>query len=375
MSSVPKTLPHVEVPFVSLGRQFRALRSELHAALDRVGESGMYIMGEELKRFEQAAAAFCGTRFAIGVADGSAALFLSLKALGIGEGDEVITPPNSFIASTSMIVAAGAKPVFVDVTEDFNIDPELIERAVTPRTRAILPVHLTGRAARMDRIGQIAARHGLAVVEDAAQAIGARLDGKRVGAWGTLGCFSLHPLKNLGLYGDGGMITTSDGKLHSTLVKLRNHGLRNRDECELWGYNSRLDALQAAFALVKLQRLEAWNARCREIASKYREGMRAWVRTPEDGPGEESVYHNFVILTDRRDELMKHMASMGVDTRIHYPIPIHLQDAARSLGHGPGSFPVTERLARQMISLPIYPELEEREIEHVIRSVTSFFKK
>ncbi|MCS6765335.1 MAG: DegT/DnrJ/EryC1/StrS family aminotransferase [Candidatus Protistobacter heckmanni] len=350
------------------------MRDELHAALDRVGESGMYIMGDELRRFEEAAAAYCGTRYALGVADGSDAIFLALKALGVGPGDEVITAPNSFIATAWTVVAAGAKPVFVDVTEDFNIDPALIEAAITPRTKAIIPVHLTGRVAQMDRIAAIAKKHGLHIVEDAAQAIGARLGAKRSGALGDLGCFSLHPLKNLGLYGDGGLITTDNEALYASLLKLRNHGLRNRDECEIWGFNSRLDSLQAAFASVKLPRLDAWNSRCREIAGMYRAGLKHLVQTPKDRPEEESVYHNFVIITPRRDELMQHMLSLGVESRVHYPIPIHLQQAAKDLGYREGDFPVTERLAKQMISLPIYPELEAGEIAQVIASIVDFFK-
>src|SRR6267142_4806801 len=262
--------PVTQVPFVSLDRQYLDLRDELHEALDRVGRSGMYIMGEELERFEAEAAAFCGTRHALGVANGSDALFLILKALDIGPGDEVITCPNSFIATAWVIIAAGARPVFVDVTEDYNIDPTLLERAITPRTKAIIPVHLTGRPADMDRVNDIARRRRIAVVEDAAQAIGARYKGRRVGSLGTAASFSLHPIKNLGIMGDGGIVTTDSRDIYERISKLRNHGLRNRDECEIWGYNSRLDPLQAGFASIKLKRLDAWNQRCREIASRSR---------------------------------------------------------------------------------------------------------
>jgi len=360
------------VPFVSLDRQYLDLRDELHEAFDRVGRSGMYIMGQELERFEAEAAAFCGTRHGLGVANGSDALFLILKALGIGPGDEVITCPNSFIASAWVIVAAGAKPVFVDAADDFNIDPGLLERAMTPRTRALIPVHLTGRPARMKEINAVAARRGLAVIEDAAQAIGARYGGERVGSLGTAAGFSLHPLKNLGVYGDGGLITTNDRALHERLAMLRNHGLRNRDECTLWGYNSRLDPLQAAFASLKLKRLDRWNERCREIARRYREGLKDAVAVPHDRPEEEPAYHNFIVRHAQRDKLMEHLARRGVGTRVHYPIPIHLQECARALGYKQGDFPNTELQARTILSLPIYPELSDAEIAYVIESVRSF---
>jgi dTDP-4-amino-4,6-dideoxygalactose transaminase len=363
----------MEVPFVGLQRQFHVLHDDLFAAFERVGASGMYIMGEELERFEAEAARYCGTRHALGVANGSDALFLALKALGIGAGDEVITCPNSFIASASVIVAAGARPVFVDAGDDYNIDVDKLEVAITPHTRAIIPVHLTGRPADMDAVGAIAAERGIAVLEDAAQAIGARYRGRRVGSLGTAAGFSLHPLKNLGVYGDGGLITTDDSQLFARLSKLRNHGLRNRDECEMWGYNSRLDPLQAAFAAVKLKHLDAWNVRCREIAARYRQGLREIVWVPFDRDYEEPVYHNFVIQLDRRDALIEHLNACGVGTRIHYPIPIHLQPCAAELGHRAGDFPVAERYARTILSLPIYPELTQPELDHVIASVRSFF--
>jgi len=365
----------MKVPFVSLDRQYRNLRAELMAEFDRVGQSGIYILGETLERFESEIAAYCGTRYALGVANGSDALFLSLKALGIGPGDEVVTCPNSFIATTWTIVAAGARPVFVDVTDDYNMDVAQIERAVTPRTRAIMPVHLTGRPADMDAINEIAARRALAVIEDAAQAIGARYKGRRTGSLGTIAGFSLHPLKNLAVLGDGGVITTDRQDLYEKLTKLRNHGLRNRDECEFWGYNSRLDPLQAAFASLKLKHLDRWNQRCREIAGHYRTRLGGLVEVPEDREYEESVYHNFIIRTPRRDDLMRHLEEHGVGTRIHYPIPIHLQEAARGLGYRQGDFPVTERHARTMLSLPIYPELTDPEVEWVIACVESFFSK
>src|SRR6266852_2249237 len=365
--------PTMQVPFVGLDRQYLNMRDELIAEFDRVGKSGMYIMGDTLERFETEVAAYCEVPFALGVASGSDGLFLTLKALGIGPGDEVITCPNSFVATAWVIVAAGARPVFVDVSEDYNIDPTLLERAITPRTKAIIPVHLTGRPVDMDRVNDIARSRRIAVIEDAAQAIGARYKGRRVGSLGTAASFSLHPIKNLGVMGDGGFVATDSRAIYERISKLRNHGLRNRDECEMWGYNSRLDPLQAGFASIKLKRLDAWNQRCREIAGQYRKGLSDVVWVPRDRDHEESVYHTFVIQLEERDRLVEHLSRQGVGSRIHYPIPIHLQECANSLGYGPGVFPVTERLARRILSLPIYPELTDAEIGHVIASVRSFF--
>jgi len=363
------------IPFVDMASQFRNLESELTKAFIDIGRSGVYVMGDRLEAFEVKAAKFCGVKHAIGVGHGSDALFLILKALNIGPGDEVITATNSFIASAWVIVASGAKLVLVDVAEDLNIDPSLVEAAITPKTKAIIPVHLTGRPARMDEINFIAQRNGLHVIEDAAQAIGARYRGNRVGSLGLAAGFSLHPLKNLGVYGDGGLITTNNDELASNLLKLRNHGLRNRDECEVWGFNSRLDTMQAAFAEIKLGHLDCWNERCREIATKYRAGLKNVVQVPFDSDSEECVYHNFVIRTENRNELMAYLLAHGVDTRIHYPIPIHLQDAAKDLGYKLGSFPRAEKYAKTMISLPIYPSLNNDQVIYISQLVNSFFNE
>jgi dTDP-4-amino-4,6-dideoxygalactose transaminase len=364
----------MKVPFVALDRQFRSLRGELVSAFERVGASGIYIMGEELERFEAEAAAYCGTRFALGVANGSDALFLALKALGIGSGDEVITCPNSFIATAWVIVATGAIPVFVDAGADYNIDTARIETAITPRTRAILPVHLTGRPADMDEVSAIARRHDLAVIEDAAQAIGARYRGRRAGSLGSVAGFSLHPVKNLGVLGDGGLVTTDDLQLRDRMARLRNHGLRDRDHCEVWGYNSRLDALQAALASVKLRHLDTWNARCRQIAARYRTGLEDLIWVPRDREYEEPVYHNFIVRSDARDRLARHLEEKGVGTRVHYPVPIHLQECARGLGYAEGDFPEVEAQTRTILSLPIYPELADEEVSYVIECTRAFFR-
>jgi len=365
----------MKVPFVDLTRQFRSLENELAEAFLRVGRSGSYILGDHLSSFESLAADYCGTSYAIGVANGSDALFLTLKAMGIGLGDEVITATNSFIATAWTIAATGAKPVLVDVQNDMNIDPKEVERAINQNTKAIIPVHLSGRPARMDDINYLAKNYKLNVLEDAAQAMGARFKGERVGSLGRAAGFSLHPLKNLGVYGDGGLITTNDSELNSQLRKLRNHGLVNRDTCEFWGYNSRLDAMQAAFAEVKLKRLDDWNLRCNEIANRYGRYLSEYLQVPCVRDNEESVYHNYIVRTNQRDPLIEYLQSQGVEVNIHYPIPIHLQDAASYLGYKIGDFPNAERFCKEMISLPIYPELSDEEVSYVIHTIRLFFEQ
>lgn len=361
------------VKFVGLKTQFLNLEEEFVLKFREIGRSGSYIMGDYLSSFESKMADYLNVKHVIGVADGSDALFLIMKALGIGEGDEVITAPNSFIASAWTIVATGAKPVFVDVDDDLNINPSLIENAITENTKAIMPVHLTGRPANMDAINKIAKNHNLFIVEDSAQSIGAEYKGIKIGGLSNGAGFSLHPLKNLGIYGDGGIISTNDSKLDEKIRILRNHGLINRDECKVWGYNSRLDALQASFAEIKLNYLDEWNSRCRKIAKMYFDNLNNVILPPlnED---EKCVFHNFVIRTDidKRDNLIKFLLNKGIETKIHYPIPIHLQVAAKSLGYKKGDFPKTEEFAKTMISLPIYPELSDEEVSYVIKSVNSF---
>lgn len=364
----------MQIPFVNLAKQFISIENELVQNFIDIGRSGGYIMGEVLETFEKNIATFLEVKHVLGVADGSDALFLIMHALGIGEGDEVITAPNSFIASAWTIIATGAKPVFVDVDQDLNINPKLIELAINEKTKAIMPIHLAGRPAKMDEINAIAKKYNLFIIEDSAQAIGARYKGKRVGGLSNAAGFSLHPLKNLGIYGDGGLIATNDDILYEKLKVLRNHGLINRDECEVWGYNSRLDTIQAAFANTKLKYLEKWNARCHEIAEIYKKNLTG-VEIPVDQEWEYCVYHNFVIKTIDRDLMMQHLKESGVDTRIHYPIPIHLQNAAKKLGYKNGDFPNTETFSKTMLSLPIYPELTNEEVYYVIEKVNSFNSK
>ena len=365
----------MEIPYVNLTAQHSPIKSRLLAAVGDVIDHGNFIFGEEVEEFEKRFAALCGGGYAVGLNSGTDALILALKALGVGPGDEVITPPNSFVASASCIALLGARPVFVDVGEDYNIDPDLIEAAITPRTRAILPVHLTGRPAAMDRIREIAQDRGLFIVEDAAQAVCAEYRGMRIGSLGDVGCFSLHPLKTLNACGDGGVLTTNDAGLYEEIKILRNHGLEDRDHCGQWSYNSRLDTVQAAMLLVKLDYLGEWTDLRRANASYYQSGLAGLeqVQAPQDAPGEKAVYHTFVIQADRRDQLQAFLAERGVRTAVHYPIPIHMQKAAEGWEYGSGSFPVTERLAGRILSLPVYPELQTHQLDYVVACVRTFF--
>ena len=344
-------------------------------AVGQVIDHGRFILGPEVSEFERQFAQVCGANYAVGVNSGTDALILALKALGIGEGDEVITVPNSFVSSAGCIILAGAKPVFVDVGEDYNLDPVLLEKAITPKTRAILPVHLTGRPADMESIMEIANTHGLYVIEDAAQAVSAEYKGKPVGSIGTVGCFSLHPLKTLNACGDGGVLTTNDPALYEEFKTLRNIGLQDRDDCVAWSYNSRLDTIQAAMLLAKLKYLAGWTQQRRDNAGFYQQRLAdlPQVQTPVDQPFEKAVYHTFVIQAEHRDSLKTYLSDQGIGTAVHYPTPIHLQKAAAGLGLGEGSYPVTERQAKRILSLPVYPELDPSELEHVAASVRSFY--
>lgn len=365
-----------KVPYVDLARQHRALKGELLAAVGDVLDGGQFILGAQVAEFEKRFAELCGARFAVGVGNGTDALTLSLRALGVGPGDEVITAANSFVASAGSIALCGATPVLVDAREDFNIDPAAVEKAVTPRTKALLPVHLTGRPADMDPLLELAKRRGLAVVEDCAQAVLAEYKGRRVGSMGAAGCFSLHPLKTLNACGDGGVIVTNDAALKERLMTARNLGLATRDNCAFFSVNSRLDTLQAAMLLVKLGYLESWTQARRCNAALYRKALDgvAGVDVPRDSPHERSVYHTFMIQSDKRDELKAFLAGRGVETAIHYPSPIHLQAAAKGLGRPPAGFPVTERLAARILSLPVYPELGEADIAYVAGLVREFHR-
>jgi dTDP-4-amino-4,6-dideoxygalactose transaminase len=365
------------IPFVKLSAQHRALKDDLLSAVARVLEHGQFILGPEVTEFEQQFAELCDVRYAIGVGNGTDGLALALRALNIGPGDEVITVPNSFISTVSAIVMVGARPVFVDTGHDLNIDVGQVEAAITPATRAILPVHLTGRPADMDAVMNIARAHSLHVIEDAAQAAGAEYEDRPVGSFGTIGCFSFHPLKTLNACGDGGVLTTDDSQLNDRLRVLRNIGLKTRDDCIEWSGNSRLDTLHAAMLLVKLPHLDGWIARRRAHASEYCRLLAdlPQIQLPRDRPHERAVYHTFVILAEQRDALSAFLASRGIRTAIHYPIPIHLQPVACSLGYARGAFPVAERQADRILSLPVYPELTHDELTYVAAAIREFYAR
>jgi dTDP-4-amino-4,6-dideoxygalactose transaminase len=365
----------LKVPYVNLVAQHSPIKDELMAAIGKVIDSGRFVLGREVDDFEQRFAELAGCRFAVGLNSGTDALIFGLKALGIGEGDEVITAPNSFLASASSIALLGATPVFVDVGKDYNLDPGLLEAAITSRTRAIMPVHLTGKSTDMDGVMSVARKHNIFVIEDCAQAVCAEHNGKRVGSFGEVGCFSLHPLKTLNACGDGGVVTTNDENLYQQFKLLRNHGLRTRDNGMMWAFNSRLDTMQAAVLLTKLDHVEDWTDGRRANAAAYRERLAGLdeVVLPVEEPHQRSVYHTFVIQAERRENLRSFLTDRGVGTAIHYPIPIHLQDAASELGYAKGSFPIAEHQAERILSLPIYPELSLDEITYVTDCIRSFY--
>jgi dTDP-4-amino-4,6-dideoxygalactose transaminase len=363
------------IPYVNIAAQHAPLKAELMEAVSEVLDQGQFVLGPQVETFETEFARLCGTRFALGVNSGTDALVLALKALGIGPGDEVITAPNSFIASATAIALVGARPVFADVGNDLNLDPACVEAAITARTRAILPVHLTGRPCDMDRLLELAESYQLHVVEDCAQAVLAEYRGRKVGSFGTAGCFSLHPLKTLNACGDGGVVTTDKEDLYDRLKVLRNIGLKSRDDCREWSGNSRLDTLQAAILLVKLRHLREWTERRRANARFYRHrlGTVPGLSVPGDRIEEYAVYHTYVIQADRRDELKAHLDALGIGSAVHYPTPIHLTAAASGLGYQRGDLPVAERLARRIPSLPVYPELTEESLARVAAAVRTFY--
>ena len=348
------------IPLVDLKAQYRTIKAEIEAAMRRVLERGDFILGADVEAFEKEFAAYCGTGFAVGCGSGTEALHLGLEALGIGPGDEVIMPAMTFVATALAINQCGAWPVLVDVDpETALIDPTAIERAITAKTKAILPVHLFGQCADMAAIGAIARRHGLRIVEDAAQAHGAHANGAKAGALGDVGCFSFYPGKNLGAYGDGGLVTTGDPAIADKLMLLRNWGSRRKYHHEVMGTNSRLDTLQAAVLRVKLAHLDGWNAARRRHAAAYDAALSPLndiVRTRYDAG---TIYHLYVVRTDDRDAALDALNRAGIGAAIHYPFAVHEHAAYGWLGYPPGSFPVAESWARRCLSLPIYPELPD----------------
>ncbi|PCI40773.1 MAG: hypothetical protein COB53_00330 [Elusimicrobia bacterium] len=362
------------VPFVDFKGMHAPLSKRLHQTASNQIKSGDYILGKSVGEFETAYAKFCGTRFAIGVANGSDALQFSMLALGIGRGDEVILPAMSFAASAFAISHTGAKPVFVDIDPDhLCIDPSLIEKAVTKRTKAILPVDLYGLPAPMKEINSIAKRHGLHVIEDSCQAHGALYRGKRAGSLGITGSFSFYPAKNLGAFGDGGMVVTSNAAIAKKVRMLRHYGQPKRYQHKLVGFNSRLDTLQAGLLNVKLSSLDRWNKSRHDAADTYRELLaKASVRLQREPEGSRSIYHLFVVQSPRRKALQAHLKRCGIDSGIHYPQALHELDCYRSLGHRKGSFPHAERLAASCLSLPMFPGITKAQLRRVSDAVLSF---
>jgi dTDP-4-amino-4,6-dideoxygalactose transaminase len=363
-----------KVPFVDLSRQYVDNEKTYVDIFKNIGRSGAYVMGEDVGLLEEEIANYCGVRNCLAVANGTDALILALRAMGIGPGDEVITAPNSFIASAGAIAAVGATMKFVDVRDDLNIDPDKICAAITPKTKAIMPVHLTGRPADMDAVMEIANRNKIYVIDDAAQAFGAEYKGKKVGGLGHITAFSLHPLKNLNVFGDGGLIATNCDGVAEKIAITRNHGLKDRDTCVEWGINSRLDSMLAAIARHKLRSIDQYTIAFRRIAEIYRTELDNIIECPKDNEDTYSVYHNFVVRVPDRPKLQEFLLRNGVETKIHYPMLLHLQPAAKNLCYFEGSFPVAERLGKTMLSLPIFPELRDEELEKVISSIRSYYK-
>jgi dTDP-4-amino-4,6-dideoxygalactose transaminase len=369
-----------ELQYLDLKAQFQTIRDEVMDAIARVMESQHFILGSEVERFEEEIGRVIGARHSMSCASGSDALLLAMAATGIGAGDEVITSPFTFVATAGSIARLGAIPVFVDIDPTtFNISPELIEAAITSRTRAILPVHLFGLPADMDPILKIAKDHSLVVIEDAAQAIGACYAGKTVGSLGNFGCFSFFPSKNLGAAGDGGLVTTEDAGMAEKIRMLRVHGSKKKYHHDLLGTNSRLDALQAAILRVKLPHLDSWTAARQERADHYQELFRTASLSAHVSPPPEPsanyihVYNQFTVRCEQRDGLREYLRRAGVPTEVYYPIPLHLQPAFRYLGYKPGQLPVAESASREVLSLPVYPELGRPQQDYVVQKISDFY--
>jgi dTDP-4-amino-4,6-dideoxygalactose transaminase len=366
------TLGVHQVPFVDLRVQHEPLMPELIEAFRQVTEASAFAGGPFVARFESEFSAYCGTRYALGVGSGTDALWLSLLALGVGPGDEVITVPNSFMATAEAISLCGARPVFVDIDEQtYTMDVSQLEAAITLRTQAIIPVHLFGQMADMEPILAIARRHGTPVVEDACQSHGAEYQGHPAGSLGVAGCFSFYPGKNLGAFGEAGGVTTDEPELRSRIQMLRDHGQASKHLHSAIGWNARMDGIQAAVLSVKLRHLDTANAARRTAARLYDELLadQPAIKRPVLAPGRKHVYHIYAVRVPNRDAVLQRMTSHGIHCGIHYPVPIHLQKAYSFLGLGPGSFPVTERCARELLSLPMYPELHPEQIEFVAHTL------
>ncbi|MBV9925991.1 MAG: DegT/DnrJ/EryC1/StrS family aminotransferase [Acidobacteria bacterium] len=367
------------VPFVDLQAQYRSIKAEVDEAVQRVLDTSAFILGREVEAFERAFAEYVGASECVGVSNGTAAIQLALQACGVGAGDEVLVPANTFFATAEAVSTAGATPVFVDCgPSTYNLDAAKIDEVVTERTRAVIPVHLYGQPADLDAVFEVAKRHDLLVIEDAAQAHGARYKGSRVGARGVAGCFSFYPGKNLGAYGEGGAVVTNDAEVARRLRMLRDHGSEQKYRHELVGYNMRLEGIQGAVLGVKLKYLDDWNALRRRHAARYRELLAPLEESgalvlPVEADYAEHVYHLFVVQTDAREQLQRYLSAAGVQTGIHYPVPVHLQPAYAALGHREGDFPRAESQARRVLSLPMFAELTEHQLKYVADALADFY--
>jgi dTDP-3-amino-3,4,6-trideoxy-alpha-D-glucose transaminase len=361
------------IRLVAIREQYDELKPRIDAAIASVIARAAFISGPEVADFERWFAAYCGVGHALGLSSGTTAIELALRALDAGPGDEVVIPANTFIATAAAVIATGATPVLVDVDERTGaIDPSRVGAAITTRTRAVIPVHLYGRPAPMREVA--AAAGSVPIVEDAAQAHGAIYQGRRVGSIGVAGCFSFYPTKNLGAYGDAGLLTTSDDDLARRVKLLRDHGRTSQYEHAVIGQTARLDNLQAAVLRVQADMLDEWNARRRQAAAWYREMLPPAICPAPDEDGAESVFHVFVVRVERRDAFRAHLEARGIATAVHYPMPLHLQPALRHLGHGPGEFPASERLSAEVVSLPMHPFLERAQVRYIADAVTEFFR-
>ncbi len=366
----------MKIPFLDLKQQHKGIRREVQSAVNRVFDSQKFVLGHSVQDLENSLARKVGSKYGIGLASGTDALYLSLLALGIGKGDEVITTPFTFFATAAAISRTGARPVFADIDpRTFNLDPRDVGPKITKRTKAILPVHLFGLPCDMDALMKIARKHSLFIVEDAAQSFGAEYKGRQTGSIGDAGCFSFYPTKNLGGAGDGGMVVTSDRSLADKMRLLRDHGQKEKYRHELIGMNSRLDEIQAAVLLVKLKYLEGWNKKRRKIAQNYSRHFSGLpFQTPLAEKGSSHVYHLYSILTERRDALRRHLERKNIGTAIHYAVPLHLQACYKALGYRKGDFPQSEKAAAEILSLPMYPELPASQQAFVIDNVRNFYR-
>jgi dTDP-4-amino-4,6-dideoxygalactose transaminase len=367
----------MKVPYYDLKTQYASLRTEILEALDRVCANTAFCLGEEVAQFEKEFAAYCEAKHCIAVNSGTSALHLTLLAAGVGPNDEVITSPNTFIATAEAIAYTGAKTVFVDIDPaTANLDPRLIERAITPRTKAILPIHLYGRPADMDALKRIAQARKLALIEDACQAHGARYSGRRVGAIGDSGAFSFYPSKNLGAYGEGGAVVTNDDRIAEYCRAARSHGESRRYFHDFIGYNYRMEGFQGAVLRVKLRRLDEWSAKRKSLAARYRQQLgAARVELPQDDPRDECANHLFVVYIENRDAVKQQLEEHGIGTAIHYPRPLHLQKALTSLGYRAGDFPHAERACERVLALPFFPEMSEEQLDYVAESLAEIVGK